>query len=125
MEELDFPQKTVTIHEDNQACILLSKNPQDHKRTKHIQIRFHFIRDLISDGVFTLKYCPTKSQLADVFTKILPGHAHRSQVARLGTLQQSGRLLNIQARGLPRVPNTRLKVSRTSVETSTVGGCLI
>jgi hypothetical protein len=73
LNELGFPQGTVTIYEDNEACIALSKNHQDHSRTKHIQVRFHVIRQYVEDEIVELKYVPTKSQLADIFTKSLSG----------------------------------------------------
>ena len=71
VESLGYPQGTIQLYEDNQACIALSKNPQDHKRTKHIQVRFHFLRDLVNDKVLELTYVPTKHQLADICTKAL------------------------------------------------------
>ena len=73
LNELGSPQGTVTIYEDNEACIALSKNPQDHSRTKHIQVRFHVIRQYVEDEIVELKYVPSKSQLADIFTKSLSG----------------------------------------------------
>jgi hypothetical protein len=73
LRELGYPQNTTTIFEDNEACIKLSKNPQDHSRTKHIQVRFHVIRQYVQDKLIKLVYVPTKSQLADSFTKCLPG----------------------------------------------------
>ena len=42
-----------------------------HDKTKHIEIRYHFIRDMVQKGVLKLKYVPTKEQVADVFTKPL------------------------------------------------------
>lgn len=42
-----------------------------HGRSKHIDIRFHFIRDLCRDGVFELEYCNSHNQLADIMTKTL------------------------------------------------------
>jgi hypothetical protein len=81
---LGKPHSTIELMEDNQACILLSKNPQDHKRTKHIQVRYHYIREQITKGVFILKYCPTKSQLADIFTKGLGGPILRNLRSLIG-----------------------------------------
>jgi hypothetical protein len=84
LEELGHPQGCIPIFEDNQACILLTKNPQDHKKTRHIQIRYHWVRQQLSNKVFDLKYCDSKSQLADLFTKGLFGPSLREQSHRLG-----------------------------------------
>lgn len=61
--------KAIVIYEDNQGCISIAKNPTHHKRSKHIDIKYHFTRDMIQKGYVTLKYLPTGEQLADVFTK--------------------------------------------------------
>uniref|UniRef100_A0A1X7VWA0 Reverse transcriptase Ty1/copia-type domain-containing protein n=1 Tax=Amphimedon queenslandica TaxID=400682 RepID=A0A1X7VWA0_AMPQE len=61
-------EKTIVIYEDNQSTICLSKNPQFHGRSKHIVIKYHFIRDQVKDGTVELKYCKTEEMLADVFT---------------------------------------------------------
>ena len=45
------------------------KNPQFHGHTKHIEIKYHFIRELVSNGVVQLKYCPTVEMMADMLTK--------------------------------------------------------
>jgi hypothetical protein len=60
------------LHCDNQSAIALTKDHQYHARTKHIDIRFHFIRWIIEDGKLRLLYCPTAEMLADSFTKALP-----------------------------------------------------
>lgn len=57
---------------DNQSAIRLVKNPEFHKRTKHIDVRYHFIREKFSEGCFSLMYVPTQEQIADLFTKALP-----------------------------------------------------
>ncbi|XP_050946570.1 secreted RxLR effector protein 161-like [Cucumis melo] len=46
----------------------LSKNPVFHGRSKHIRIKYHFIRDLVKDGEVIVKYCKTQDQVADIFT---------------------------------------------------------
>lgn len=61
----------VTLFEDNQATIAIAKNPQSHPKTKHIGIKYHYIRDLVSKNVIALEYCPTDMMLADIFTKSL------------------------------------------------------
>jgi len=60
------------ILEDNQGAIALAKNPVSHSRTKHIDIRHHFIREAVEDDIVEIEYCPTKEMLADILTKPLP-----------------------------------------------------
>ena len=57
---------------DNQSAIRLIKNPEFHKRSKHIDIRYHFVREKFEDDEFSLDYIPSKEMLADIFTKALP-----------------------------------------------------
>ena len=57
--------------EDNQGCIALAHNPVHHSRSKHIDLRAHFIREKVAQGVVDLKYIPTDKQLADILTKPL------------------------------------------------------
>ncbi|GFV45603.1 retrovirus-related Pol polyprotein from transposon TNT 1-94 [Trichonephila clavipes] len=52
---------------DNQAAISFSKSPVENCRTKHIDVRYHFLRNLIYDKVFQIKYIGTKNNLADIF----------------------------------------------------------
>ena len=61
--------KELTIFEDNQSAIQMSKNPKFHGRAKHIGIKFHFIRELVSDGAVKLQYCLTEEMIADMLTK--------------------------------------------------------
>jgi hypothetical protein len=70
MQEMGFSQQGSTkIYEDNQGCIAMSKNPVMHKRTKHIAIRFHFIREKVESGEVEIEYIPTEHQWADALTK--------------------------------------------------------
>ena len=64
--------KPVTIYEDNQSAIAMSKNHQFHGRSKHIDIKYHFVRDQVEKKTVTVLYCPTNSMLADLFTKGIP-----------------------------------------------------
>lgn len=61
----------ITVFCDNSSAIKLSKNPVLHGRSKHIDVRFHFLRNLTRDGVVDLKFCGTNDQLADIITKPL------------------------------------------------------
>ncbi|CAL9010595.1 unnamed protein product [Prunus brigantina] len=56
---------------DNTSAIAISKNPVHHHKTRHINRRFHFIRDALQNGEIDLLYCKTEEQLADIFTKPL------------------------------------------------------
>ena len=63
------PSKPVVINEDNQSAIALVNNPVNHARTKHINIRYHFIREQVIDNNINIKYLPTASMVADCLTK--------------------------------------------------------
>jgi bifunctional DNase/RNase len=71
LEEYDVQQSVLTLYCDNLSAINISKNPIQHSRTKHINIRHHFIRDLVEDKVITLEHVTTEEQLADIFTETL------------------------------------------------------
>ena len=62
---------STVVYEDNQGTIALVKNPVAHKRTKHIDIRHHFVREEFENGTLNVQYCPTKDTLADLLTKPL------------------------------------------------------
>ena len=64
--ELKMPSKPITLLEDNQGAIALTIA---HSRTKHIDIRFHSVREAQQDGVIDIQYCPTEEMVADVLTK--------------------------------------------------------
>jgi len=61
----------IPIRCDNRNVINLSKNPLQHSRTKHIEIRHHFLRDHVQKGDCVLEFVDTKNQLADIYTKPL------------------------------------------------------
>ena len=61
----------IIINEDNQGTIKLIKNPVFHKRTKHIDTRYHYIRNLYEENYIDIKYCQTTEMLADIMTKSL------------------------------------------------------
>lgn len=72
LDQLGKPQDSgVVIWCDNSSSVKLSKNPVMHGRCKHIDVRFHFLRDLAKEGVVKLKHCSTQEQLADIMTKAL------------------------------------------------------
>jgi hypothetical protein len=72
LDDLGFPQRSPTvIYEDNQGCLYLSENSGVQQRTKHIDIRYHFIREHVESEEIKLEYIRTDEQLADLLTKPL------------------------------------------------------
>jgi hypothetical protein len=64
----------ITIHLDNRSAISITKNDEYHTHTKHIDIRYHFIRHTVSQGLIQVDYVATDDMAADMFTKALPRH---------------------------------------------------
>ena len=77
---------TVPIRCDNTSAINISKNPVHHSRTKHIDIRHHFLRDNVEHGNISLEHCRTKEQIVDVFTKALDRRPYEHLRMRLGII---------------------------------------
>ena len=69
---------------DNQSAIVLTKDHQYHARTKHIDVRFHFIRWIVDNGSLCLIYCPTDDMVVDMLTKALPSPKVKHFMAELG-----------------------------------------
>jgi hypothetical protein len=69
---------------DNSSTIKLSRNPVMHGRCKHIDIRFHFLRNLAKEGIVELRHCKSVDQLADVMTKPLKVESFEKIRASLG-----------------------------------------
>lgn len=63
--------ETVELQVDNKSAIDLAKNPVSHGRSKHIETKFHFIREQVSKGKIKLKHCGTDLMIADIMTKAL------------------------------------------------------
>ncbi|XP_024004079.1 uncharacterized protein LOC112081549 [Eutrema salsugineum] len=62
-------QDGVLIFCDNKSAIVIGRNPVQHRRTKHIEIKYHFVREAEQKGLIQLKYCEGEVQLADLLTK--------------------------------------------------------
>jgi hypothetical protein len=74
----------ITLQINNQSAILLAKNSMFHERTKHIAIRYHFIREKLEEGEICVEYVPTNEQVADVLTKPLVRKKHGRFVEGMG-----------------------------------------
>ena len=84
-EELGFPQPGPTvIHGDNNGSIAMARNPQFHKRAKHIETKWHLIRDLVEQGTVSLVSCRDPEQTADILTKPLARPKHKRHVEEMG-----------------------------------------
>lgn len=74
----------IVLHVDNQSAIKIAENPMYHGRTKHIGIRYHFIREIVAEGKVCLSYLPTEYMVADVLTKGLSKVKHSKCLDGLG-----------------------------------------
>ena len=72
------------LFSDSQSAIALAKDGHYHARTKHIDIRYHFIRYIIEEGTIKLNYCPTDDMTADTLTKALPSVKAKHFATALG-----------------------------------------
>ena len=75
--------RPITLLEDNQSCIYLSKNPGDFAKSKHIDTRYHFVREQVEEGTIVLKKIDTKENLADVFTKALDRNQFQTIISNI------------------------------------------
>lgn len=93
---IGHPQHSATIiKEDNTSCMLIATSPKQHSRTKHIDIKYHFLRNAIKDNIIVLEYCPSESMLADVFTKSLARTIFEKNINWLNIgPYETGRVLN-------------------------------
>jgi hypothetical protein len=72
LEELKIMEpKNIKLFVDNKSAINLVNHPVCHGRSKHIERRYHFLRDQVNKGKVEIRYCKTEVQLADIFTKPL------------------------------------------------------
>jgi len=74
----------IKIYGDNQAALQLAENPSLHQRTKHIAVKYHYIREERAKGLIRLHYCPTKDMKADGLTKLLTPIKHKTFIQQLG-----------------------------------------
>ena len=71
LEDFGVIIKVIPLMCDNTSAVSMGKNSVHHKRTKHIDVRHHFLRDNVEKGFIIMKFCATENQLADIFTKDL------------------------------------------------------
>lgn len=71
LKDLEYPCESIPIYVDNQSAIKQAKNTEFHKRSKHIDVRYHFVREVVNQKEIEIAYVESKEQLADIFTKPL------------------------------------------------------
>jgi hypothetical protein len=86
---LDRDTRAVELRVDNKSTLALAKNPVFHKRSKHIRVRYHFIRGCLEEGNFKACYINTKDQLTDLLTKPLGRIKFLELCSRIGMVQLS------------------------------------
>ena len=82
-------KEAVVICCDNTNTINISKNLVMHSKTKHIAIKYHFVRELVQDKEIRLEYVNTKEHIVDIFTKTLPKDAFLYLRGKLGPISLS------------------------------------
>ena len=74
----------MSIQTDNQSAIAFAHNDQFHPRSKHIDIRHHFVRERIISNEIQVTHCASEDNSADLLTKALARPSHEAQLARIG-----------------------------------------
>ena len=77
-------QFPIIIKGNNDGSIAMAKNPQFHSRSKHVAIRWHWVRELVERGEVTIESCRNPQQTADILTKALPRPKHRQHAIEMG-----------------------------------------
>ena len=80
---LESPE-SFKMYSDSQAAISIAKNPVHHDRTKHVEIDRHFISEKVNSKIIELNYIPTKKQIADILTMVLPRTSFEEFKSKLG-----------------------------------------
>nr|GEZ28795.1 hypothetical protein [Tanacetum cinerariifolium] len=88
LTDYGFFYDKISIYCDSKSTIAISCNPVQHTRTKHIDVRYHFIKDHVEKGTIELYFVGTEYQLADLFTKSLPDARFKFLVEKLGMMSR-------------------------------------
>ena len=88
LDELKFNvDSPIVINEDNQSAICLTKSISNHGKSKHISIKYHYVKDIVNQKLIVVKYCPTDEMLADIFTKGLASDKFKCLRSQLGVVE--------------------------------------
>ena len=86
LHDYGITQDTICVFCNNTSATNLSKNPVQHSKSKHIEIRYHFIRDWVEEKMVYLEFINTDTQKADIFTKPLDGPRFESLCKTIGVV---------------------------------------
>jgi hypothetical protein len=85
----DHEMDSTVIHCDKQSCVKLSENPVFHDKSKHIEIKYHYIRDMVQRKAVHVQYLPTHEKNADIFIKPLAKTNFEYFRERLGLVENA------------------------------------
>ena len=92
LRDIGFPPAQVPkLYGDNQSAQSLARNPNQHKRTKHFDVKHHFIREQLQRKTMRLIYCPSQKNIADIMTKPLSKQVFEQHREGMGMQQMEGK----------------------------------
>ncbi|GJY19067.1 hypothetical protein Tco_0390558 [Tanacetum coccineum] len=89
LTDYGFQFNKIPLYCDNKSAIALCCNNVQHSRAKHIDVRYHFIKEQVENGIVELYFVRTEYQLADIFTKPLPRERFNFLIEKLGMRSMS------------------------------------
>ncbi|GJS98877.1 hypothetical protein Tco_0820047 [Tanacetum coccineum] len=89
LTDYGFTFNKIPLYCDNKSAIALCCNNVQHSRAKHIDVRYHFIKEQVENGIVELYFVRTEYQLADIFTKPLPRERFNFLIEKLGMRSMS------------------------------------
>jgi hypothetical protein len=120
--DMQLPQNLpLIVNEDNQGCQAVAEKAINNQRSKHIDIKYHWIKERINDGIIKIKYCPTDRMIADILTKGLEEVKHRKNTYLLGlkpTIESDKRQMSEDQ------TKRKTTLSRGSVDIKRLKSCL-
>ncbi|GJR30597.1 hypothetical protein Tco_1106829 [Tanacetum coccineum] len=93
LTDYDFQFNKIPLYCDKKSVIALCCNNVQHSRAKHIDVRYHFIKDQVENGIVELYFVRTKYQLADIFIKPLPRERFNFLIEKLSMRSMSPKML--------------------------------
>ncbi|GKE30078.1 hypothetical protein Tco_1445462 [Tanacetum coccineum] len=98
LTDYGFKFNNIPMYCDNKSVIALCCNNVQHSRAKHIDIRYHFIKEQVENGIVELYFVWTEYQLVDIFTKLLPQEIFNFLIDKLGMRSMSPETLKRMAK---------------------------